>query len=78
MKTKDQVTTEFKADLAELLRKYSRPIPGDWDAEIILGQKSHSYYSEYWIEVCIPTLFDEAGNETREYTEINLGERFSP
>lgn len=70
MKTKEQVTAEFKADLAELLKKYSRD---DWAAEICLNETSRSFYSTYNIEAYIPSLYDENGDCIREYTEINLG-----
>lgn len=73
MKTKDQVTADFKQDLAALLKKYSRD---DWPAEIGLGEKCTSWSSDYWVEVCIPSLYDEDYNTTREYTEINLGKSF--
>lgn len=68
MKTKDQLTKEFTAELHALLAKYGAEI----DAE-----DHYSGYpecgSDVRMTVTIPAIHDANGETLREWTEIDLG-----
>lgn len=71
MKTKEEITTEFKADLVALLDKY----------EAELAAEDHfTGYAECGenvrMTVVIQGKWDIFGNCLREYTEIDLGKYF--
>ena len=71
MKTKEEITKEFKVDLQNLLNKYNASMEAD-----DLGGDDYGYYGGISIEVSIPTKYNENDNPISEYTRINLGKYF--
>lgn len=64
------VEKQFKADLADLLEKYSH---GGNHAELSLDDQGTCWDSYEIIEVSIPAIYTEDGETVREYTEVTLG-----
>lgn len=72
MKTKDQVTSEFKAELQALLDK--------WDAELSADDHYRGYPEcgeDVRMTVTIPSIY-EGATHVREWTEIDLGRIIFP
>jgi len=78
MKTKDEVTQEFLTKLKSLLREYSTE-----DIEATIEAEDH--YPGYpecgediRMTVDIPSTYSPEGECLREWTEIDLGQYFTP
>lgn len=71
MKTKEETTNEFMADLRALLSKYGAEIEADdhFQGYAECGQK-------ILMTVTIPGIHE--GPEEREFVQINLGRWFKP
>ena len=68
MKTKEQVTQEFRTELQALLDKYGADMEArdHWQGYAECG-------SDVRITVDVPGIYDRDNNCVREYTEIDLG-----
>ena len=68
METKEQISAAFKAELQELLDKYSADIEAKdhWLGYSECGE-------DVRMTVDIPAIYDNEYNCLREYTEIDLG-----
>jgi len=64
-KTSEQVATQFKKDLAKLLKKYN--------TEIEVVDNGYGYHIDEIMEVYIPGVYDKDGNCVAESAEIKLG-----
>ncbi len=67
MKTKEQVTAEFRAKLKALLGEYKATLA----IEDLSGP--NSFFPDDQMVVTIKATWDNDNNLTQEYTEINLG-----
>lgn len=68
MKTKEQVTVAFKAELQTLLDKYNAELEAKdhWEGYSETGE-------DVRMTVDIPAIYGSENNCLREYTEIDLG-----
>jgi hypothetical protein len=66
MKTAEQVATEFKTDLGELLKKYN--------AEVRLSENNDNCFTTVdGIEFVIPTVWDNDNNIVSDFAIVNIG-----
>jgi len=66
MKTSDQVSADFKAELSTLLRKYN--------AEVSLTENYDGFYSAVdGIEFTIPAVWDDDNNLVSDFATLNIG-----
>lgn len=66
MKTSNCVATDFKAELAALLRKYN--------AEVSLTENNDHYYTTVdGIEFTIPAVWDDDNNLVSDRAHVNIG-----
>lgn len=68
MKTKEQVTQEFRTELQALFDRYGADLAAEdnWNGYAECG-------SDIRMTVYIPGIYDKENNCVREYTEIDLG-----
>lgn len=64
MKTKEEMTIQFKQELTDLLAKYG--------AELAVEDCSRRGYDMQMV-VTIPPKWDESGEQLQEFNEISLG-----
>ena len=71
--TTEQVSEAFRAEFQALLDKYGATVD---------ASDHFSGYPEcgedIYIEVTIPSIYDDQGNKVRPFTEINLGRYLTP
>jgi len=73
MQTSKQVKEEFLTKLRSLLREYNAVLEAKdyWNGYSECGEDVRA-------TVAIPSIFDEEGNQIREWTDIDLGGYFTP
>ena len=68
MQTKEDVETQFRKELSDLLKK--------WNAEVIVDDHYRGYSEcgeDIQTEVDIPAIYNKNNETVREYTNFDLG-----